>query len=204
MAFRLLLVRHGHTTWNGEGRLQGQIDTPLSALGEQQATRLQHRLAGERIDLAVVSDLQRTWRTAERAIAGRDVPVLRDPAWRELRFGEWEGLTYDEVMRRDPERGRARYQRPADVAPPGGETLRDVLARILPAVTALREQHEGETVLLVSHGGPIRVLGCHVLELDINRAWRLSVVNCGVSCIKWYGDEPIVELWNDALHLEQL
>jgi alpha-ribazole phosphatase len=205
VALRLLLVRHGQTEWNLHARLQGQSDTKLSALGERQARALNARLAHEEVRAAYASDLERCWRTAELAVAGYGLPpVARDARWRELRFGDWEGLTYDEVTARDPDLAARRLEDPAHVAPPGGETLLQLAGRLLPAAEQLRAAHDGETVLVVTHGGPLRALACALLGLDLNHAWRLQASNGGLSCIRWYEALPVLELWNDVLHLRGL
>lgn len=204
MATRILLVRHGETTWNQQSRLQGQVETLLSARGEQQAARLGERLAKEEIDAVYASDLERAWRTAKIVVASRELAVQRSPVWRELSFGDWEGLTYDDVVRRDPELAERRLADPAHVAPPGGENLNDLAQRIMPAAERLRDAHEGQTALLVTHGGPLRVLACALLGLDLNRAWRFETTNCGLSSVRWYDWAPVIELWNDTLHLADL
>ena len=150
---RLLVVRHGETTWNAESRIQGQTDIPLSPRGEAQAMRLRSRLAYEPITTAYASDLQRAWRTAELAL------------------DDWEGLTSAETVARDPEIAAARRRRPGSVRPPGGEHLADMRDRIAPAIEAIRLRHPGETVLVSTHGGVVRTLGCHVLALDLDLAW---------------------------------
>jgi alpha-ribazole phosphatase len=201
MATRILLVRHGETTWNQQSRLQGQSDTPLSARGERQAARLGKRLVQEEIDVVYASDLERAWRTAEIAVAGRPLEVQRSPVWRELSFGAWEGRVYDDVARQDPELAERRLADPAHVAPPGGENLTDLARRLMPAAEGLRDAHDGQTVLVVTHGGCLRVLACALLELDLNRAWRFQATNCGLSAVRWYDWAPVIELWNDTLHL---
>jgi alpha-ribazole phosphatase len=201
MALRLLLVRHAETEWNRLARLQGQTDTRLSATGERQAGTLAVRLAGEEIDAVYASDLQRAWRTAEIAVAERGLPVHRDTAWREMSFGRWEGHTYHEVSESDPDLAERRLWDPAHVAPPGGENLIDVQRRVLPAAERLRRDHEGQTVLLVIHGGTLRVLVCSLLGMDLNHAWRLQADTGSVSCVRWYETLPVLELWNDTAHL---
>ena len=198
---RLLVVRHGETTWNAESRIQGQTDIPLSPRGEAQARRLRSRLAHEPITTAYASDLQRAWLTAELALDGRDIPVVRDPVWRELRFGDWEGLTSAETVARDPEIAAARRRRPGSVRPPGGEHLADMRDRIAPAIEAIRLRHPGETVLVSTHGGVVRTLGCHLLALDLDLAWRLSASNVGLAVVELWPDGPVVETWNDTAHL---
>lgn len=199
---RLLVVRHGETSWNADSRIQGQTDIPLSPRGEAQARRLQSRLANEQITVAYASDLQRAWRTAELALEGRsDIAIVRDPVWRELRFGDWEGLTSAESVARDPDLAAARRRHPASVRPPGGEHLADLQARIAPAIEAIRQRHRGETVLVATHGGVVRTLGCHVLGMDLDLAWRLGASNVGLAVVELRPDGPVVECWNDTAHL---
>lgn len=204
MALRLLLIRHGETEWNRLSRMQGQTDTCLSEAGEMQARALATRLRAEEIDTAYASDLQRAWRTAELATAGRGIAVRRDPVWREMSFGQWEGLTYDQVIQRDADLAERRLRNPAHVAPPEGEHLLDVQRRVLPAVERLRVQHDGQTVLVATHGGTLRVLVCSLLGMDLNLAGRLQMNNCGISSIRMYDTFPVLELWNDTGHLRSV
>ncbi len=198
---RVLIVRHGETQWNADGRIQGQTDVHLSDRGEMQARALVPRLADELIAAVYASDLQRAWRTADLAVEGRLVPVTRDPAWRELAFGEWEGLVYAEAAARDPEVASRRLRHPARTAPPGGEHLGDLLDRVRPALQAIQARHAGETVLIATHGGVVRALGCFFLGLDLDAAWRLTAGNAGLSIVSWWPDGPILDSWNDTSHL---
>lgn len=198
---RVLIVRHGETQWNADGRIQGQTDVHLSDRGEMQARALFPRLADELIAAVYASDLQRAWRTADLAVDGRLVPVTRDPALRELAFGEWEGLVYAEAAARDPEVASRRLRHPARTAPPGGEHLGDLLERVRPALQAIQSRHAGETVLIATHGGVVRALGCFFLGLDLDSAWRLTAGNAGLSIVSWWHDGPILEAWNDTSHL---
>ena len=198
---RLIVVRHGETTWNAENRIQGQTDIPLNSRGEDQARRLRARLADEPITAAYASDLQRAWRTAELALEGRGIPVVHDRAWRELHFGEWEGLTSAETTERDPEIAADRRLRPGSVRPPGGEHLGDLRDRIAPAIEAIRVRHSGETVLVATHGGVVRTLGCHLLGMDLNLAWRLGAANVGLAVVELLPHGPVIHAWNETAHL---
>ncbi len=155
----LLLLRHGQSVWNAEGRWQGQADPPLSALGERQAVEAAGRLAGIRFTRVVASDLVRARRTAE-IIAGElglgDVQV--EPDLREIDVGDWSGLTRDEIHIRWPgllaawSEGRAR-------STPGGETrvhLAERAQATLAQVAAAASP--GDRLLVVSHGALIRTL----------------------------------------------
>lgn len=199
---RLLIARHGQTDWNLARRYQGQSDSHLTALGEVQARLLGERLASEPLDAAYASDLERAWRTAEIALAGRGMPVARDPAWRELSYGAWEGLTRAEIAARDPELWRQRTESRLNVAPPGGETMHALSMRVLAAVARLRARHAGERVLVVTHSGPLHALICAQEGRDLGDF--VTSHNGALSCVCWEGEVCAVEFWDDVAHLQQL
>lgn len=198
---RLLLARHGETTWNFERRYQGHHDTPLSARGEVQARRLGLRLAGEPIDAVYASDLQRAWRTAEIALADRGLTVMRDPAWREMCYGTWQGLTRAEIAARDPVGWARRQADSVRVAPPEGENRLQVLERAVAAARRLRARHAGETVLVVTHGGVLAALSCWCRGLELDAGEVVEVANAGLSCVEWTSEPPALAFWNDAGHV---
>jgi probable phosphoglycerate mutase len=155
---RVLLVRHGQSTWNAEGRWQGQADPPLSELGERQALEAVpavERLAPTRV---LTSDLARALRTAE-LVAPPGMTPEHEPVWRERHAGEWSGLTRPEIEARFPGWLAARR------SPPGFEGDDALLARTLPALAALVVgigDGAGGVVLVVTHGGVIRTLERHL------------------------------------------
>jgi probable phosphoglycerate mutase len=162
----LLLTRHGQSTWNAEGRWQGQADPPLSDHGREQA-----RVAADRIgavDVVVSSPQQRALETAVIIAEVTGIgPVLVNDDLRERSAGAWSGLTHDDIARRFPgwlETGR----RPDDFEP--DETLLD---RVVPALEAMVDEWPGSTVLVVCHGGVIRALET-ALGLDEGRIPNLS------------------------------
>ena len=155
---RLLLVRHGESTWNADGRWQGQADPPLSQLGELQAAEAATRV--DPVDAVWASDLVRARRTAEivavgLGASGDAVAVRLDPRLRERDAGEWQGQTRAEIVERWPgylESGRR---------PPGYEGDDALLARVLAAIDEIGASHRGGTVLVVVHGGILRTLERH-------------------------------------------
>ncbi len=148
---RLLLIRHGESTWNAEHRLQGQADPPLSELGREQAEALLPFLDGIP-DRRLSSDLTRAVQTAELlGLAGAPT----DPRWREIDIGEWAGFTLAEL---DPEK-LAACQR-GEYFP--GETFPELQARVGAAADELR----GQDVLVVTHGGCIRAATAHLTGAD--------------------------------------
>ncbi|HEV7133000.1 MAG TPA: histidine phosphatase family protein [Gaiellaceae bacterium] len=136
----LLLVRHGETDWNAEGRLQGHTDRPLNDFGRRQAAALAERLAGDPIDAIYASDLSRARETAEILGARLGLPVVLEPGLRERNWGTWEGLT-------GSERDRVEYI---------GEAPDEHAERVLAAVRAIAERHPHGRVLVVTHGGSLR------------------------------------------------
>jgi broad specificity phosphatase PhoE len=153
---RLILVRHGESTWNAEHRLQGQLDPPLSERGREQARALAPLVAalGVPAERVVCSDLGRAVQTAE--LLGLE-PALVDPAWREIDVGEWGGRTAAEV---DAQGGELTNWRGGPRTAPGGEPWPIFEARVMDAVDALLAQ--GGPWLVVCHGGCIRVATAHL------------------------------------------
>ena len=199
---RLILVRHGETDLNTENRMQGQSDPPLNARGRAQAEAVGRRLAGEALQVAIASDLQRAWETATIITAGSSVSLSAEPRLREMSFGDWEGLTYEQIQARDPD-VLARWG--ADVlgfTPPGGENLRQFAKRVGPVLEALIQEHEDETLLLVAHGGSLQLLIALALGLSPEKYWQFYLSPGSVSEVSLYPEGAIVNLLNDTCHLE--
>lgn len=151
----LILVRHGETDWNRDRRYQGHADPPLNDAGRAQAQELAAALEGLELDAIYSSDLRRAAETAEIIGAARGIPVIHDPGLREIDVGSWSGLTRDEIEERFP--GATEHD---------GETREAHLDRVRSAVEAIAARHLGERVLIVSHGGSIRTLRRHALQVD--------------------------------------
>jgi probable phosphoglycerate mutase len=188
-----VVVRHGQTDWNSEGRMQGWAPVPLNELGHEQAVAAGEYLAGAYdVDRAVCSDLLRTRETAARLCeplgidpGGERVRYTR--AWRERDLGVYQGLSYADMYERFPEfgLGEAAVQA-ATETPEGGESLLDLRDRTLEAWEGLLEcAGDEETVLVVTHGGPIHFLLGHVKGLDVRDAFlEHSMANCGITVLE--------------------
>ncbi|WP_312706771.1 histidine phosphatase family protein [Stenotrophomonas sp.] len=170
---RILLARHGETPWNAEGRYQGQIDIPLSPIGEAQAQALGARLASVDITRAVASPLSRAQLTAQLALGADRAGMLQtEPELQEIAHGEWEGLLASEINEKDPSRLKAWREEPDTVLMPGGESLRLVLERSWRGLARAAEGlGEHDTLLVVAHDAVNRVILCKVLGLPISRLW---------------------------------
>ena len=170
---RVLLVRHGETPWNAEGRYQGQTDIPLSALGEEQAQKLGVRLADVAITRAISSPLLRAHRTAELALGPeRESMLTTDAGLQEIHHGDWEGKLAHEIADADGERFAAWRSAPESVLMPGGESLDHVLDRAWPALQRVcANLRDDDMLLVVAHDAVNRVLLCQVLGIPLARLW---------------------------------
>src|SRR5436309_8844851 len=184
---RLWLVRHGLTEWNTQQRFCGNSDIPLSARGRVQARWLARRLREEAITLIYTSDLARARETAEiiASLSTQAVPLKVSTAWREIDFGAWEGLTYAEIAEQFKDQ-LGFFTDPEQCSPPGGESLAHMLHRVMAELAAIAcsgdLRMEGD-VVIVSHGGPLRVLLCSILGMPLERQWQLRLDPGSLSAI---------------------
>lgn len=194
---RLLLARHGQSLSNAVRRFQGAQDIALSPLGIRQAEALRGAVGRRGIAHVYVSPLVRARHTAEIL----DLPMTVVDGLRELSLGEWEGCTVEEIRSRPGDPYTRWVRDPVEGCPPGGEPLSQVQARALRAVEGIASAHrDGETVLIVSHGGVISALLAHWLGLPLSSIWRIAVANCSLSEI-W---PPRVVSVNETGHLHDL
>lgn len=201
---RLLLARHGATPNNAEQRYTGQSDVPLSPLGERQAEALSQRLAMERLDCIVASDLLRARATAEAIARHHSLPVQLDPDLREISMGEWEGSTYADLLDREPAAMKRWQADPTSYAPPGGETIAQVRDRLVSSLARWQRAHPTGVVVWVTHGGVIGILLCHLLGMDLNRRWQFRRDNAALTELDLGDDYAILMSLNDHDHLRDL
>jgi broad specificity phosphatase PhoE len=150
----ILLARHGETDWNRDGRFQGHADPPLNATGRAQAVELASAVASEKLTAVYASPLRRAFETAEIVAAPHELEPGAVEALREVDVGSWQGLTRAEVESRFPEqyaRWLGHGQGWED-----GETYERMAERVIEALLELAAAHDGERILVVTHGGPIR------------------------------------------------
>ncbi|GHO46407.1 histidine phosphatase family protein [Ktedonospora formicarum] len=198
--WRLWLVRHGTTSLNEQGRYCGWSDPPLSTSGGVQARWLAHRLRDARLIKMYCSDSLRAKNTASIILenASERIEVQYTAQWRELNFGAWEGLTYEEIRTRFPaEKGF--FQKPLEIAPPGGESFPQLLQRIdegwrviLADVMSQEQERNVENgsiqYTLVSHGGPLRALLCKLLNWPMEYQWQLRLEPGSLSAVDLFWD----------------
>ena len=174
---RLILVRHGETDWNVEGRYQGQADPPLNRRGEEQAHRVAQALQNKGVDVIYSSPLKRAWQTAQIIAEYTHAPVYAEPRLMEINQGEWEGLHVSEIAARYPDLFRQWEEDPWRVRIPGGETLQEVQQRVYEAVDDIVAKHPGQTVVLVRHRTPIALLKVRYQGLNPKLVRKIELPN---------------------------
>jgi broad specificity phosphatase PhoE len=203
MPLKLVLIRHAETLWNRERRYLGRQDPPLSETGRAQADAVGQLLAKEQIEAVWSSPLRRARETAEAIATLRGLTVRVDDQFGEMHFGQWEGLTSEEVSAKFPEMYRTWLDTPHLATVPNGETLSDVRGRALQGLSALRQAHDGGTVALVTHGVTGRILILEALGLGLDRIWSLQVSFTGISELEFRDDWAVVHRMNSLVHLER-
>jgi broad specificity phosphatase PhoE len=174
----LLIVRHGETEWNRQRRVMGALDVPLSPTGRSQCEKLAKLLGGFGVDRIVSSPLARAAESAAVLADALGLGVEQDENLSEVRFGRWQGQTYEEVVR-DPDYHRF-IADPVHTRTPGGETIAQVQQR---GLMALGRARDGERTVFVSHGDIIRATLCHFLAIPVAEFRRLRVDNSSVSAV---------------------
>lgn len=200
---RLLLARHGQTEHNSQGRFQGSSDTPLSEEGRAQAAALAARLANEPIAAIYTSDLQRARLTAESIAQHHACELVVDPRLREMNFGQWEGLTYEEIAKRNPFKLAWWELNKLKSSPPDGEKLTDFFNRVEQGLNEIKRQHDEQSVLVVAHGGVLKMILCQVLKLSPRAYWQFELSTASLSEVTIYPPGGIIRGLNDTNHLEE-
>lgn len=201
-ATRICLVRHGETTWNAEKRIQGQIDIGLNAAGLVQAQAAANWLTGQPVTALYSSDLLRARQTAERIAARLNLLPKFRPAFRERRYGFFEGLTYDESRARYPADYHSFETRdPEFVIPFGGESLQQLSARVSDGLSQLVAEHFGEMIVVVTHGGVLDIVNRLVRGNALSSPRDFLIPNAGINWVSVCGGSWRLDTWGGTSHL---
>ena len=192
----LILVRHGQTGVNAEGRLQGRIDAPLTALGEQQAAACASAIASPA--RVVTSPLQRARQTAAAIAAAAGVDVEVDDRWIELDYGEWDGA----LMRSMPPERWDRWRDDVAFEPPGGESLVTVTSRVNGACVDLADEAKDRDIVVVSHVSPIKAAVAWALGVGPETSWRMFLGVAAICRVTVGPRGPSLAAFNDVSHLD--
>ena len=200
---KLLLVRHGQSTWNAQGRLQGWADPPLDDTGQEQALKLARRLAAEEKNVSAIysSPLLRARQTAEAIGLTLGLTVQTDDRLKENDVGRLAGLTGAEIEARFPEWVAARRASVEWAPPPGGEDRDAFVSRAVAVMCDIVAHHPDQTVAIVSHGGTLGVYLAHLLEMPIHRSLPFQFDNTSLSIVKVSERRVRLFKFNDTSHL---
>src|SRR4030042_4841658 len=197
---RLYLLRHGQVADGHTQRYHGNNDIELSPQGVRQL----EESAGELLDVNLAgvyaSDLTRAVQGAAIICRGRNIKPQTFPEFREIHFGVWEGLSFQEIAEHYPEDLQARFQDPPNSRIPGGESLMDLKARALPALQSLIDQHHEQAFLLVAPAGVNRVILSEALGLNLQNLFRLDQNYGCLNIIDYFPDLAVVRLVNGGVN----
>lgn len=199
---RIILIRHGETVWNNKLKYQGHTDIELSDNGKKQGEKVALFLAKYSIDAIYASDLKRAHATAEFIASYHNLNVGLLPEFREMNFGVWEGLTFNEIQEKYSELAQTWISEPENIIIPKGENFSQVKERSYNAILNLVERHPEQTIVVVSHGATIRSILCAVLGISLNRMWQIKQDNTAVNILDFFSQDVIISLINSTTHLD--
>jgi len=181
MPTRLILIRHGSTDWSKKKKYCGFSDVDLNDKGENEARKLYQKLSKEKIHRVYSSDSKRALHFAR--IAFRGLSVEKAPELRELNFGIFEGLTYEELMKKHPKIYKKWLNDPSVIAIPHGEDLRDFKKRVVKTLKKIIFLNKDKTIAVVCHGGAISIFINHILKAK--KIWNQRPNLAGLSMIEY-------------------
>ena len=175
---KFLFTRHGQTDWNLEGKLQGNQDIELNQTGIKQAEMLAEKLSEGRIPIQKIytSTKLRAYQTGMVISEKVHCPCYRLEGIEEMNFGEWEGLTWEEIQKKFPDNYREWQVGRRYIKTKGGESCQEVLERVLPVLQRLADTEEG-TVLVVTHGAVLMILQCYLKNTAFENMWDYLLDN---------------------------
>ena len=199
----IILARHGETDWNVGEVFRGRIDVELNETGIKQAELLAEYLSGVQVDAIYSSPLRRALKTAEEIAGHNKLEVNIAPGLIDFDFGEWQGLSHQEVKDKYKELYTKWVNHPEQVKMPAGESMDDVRERAVTVVDDVIRRHAG-TVVLVSHRVVNKVLICALLGLDNSHFWNIRQDTCGITIFAYEKGRFILTKHNDTSYLKPL
>ena len=181
----LFLIRHGTTEDNNAGVYCGSKDTPLSKKGSHEISSLKKEHNAPHPDIIYCSDRQRACQTAHILFSGRDITVTS--ALREMDFGSWESLTYQEISETHSDLYTNWLEDPHSFTPPAGEKMSDMEKRIILFLDSIIEMHPHQKIACVTHAGPIRIMACHLLKKNFRDFRGIPIERASVNYFQLSG-----------------
>lgn len=201
---RVILIRHGETVFNIEGKIQGSLDSPLTEIGVQQAKAVASRLRHTSLSKIYTSDLGRALSTAKLIAQPANHPLVPDERLREREMGIFQGLTFDIIAQQYPDDLAQLRVADADYIPPGGESAQQTRERAWAALNDLADRHPGEQIAVVSHGAVIAGIIRHILGVPYGGRRGFKIFNAGINVLTKSNDHWTVETLGDICHLNHL
>ena len=202
---RIIIVRHGETNWNKEGRFQGQIDVPLNENGKMQAKQASEFLKGINFNKAYSSSMIRPLETAKIILKNTNLNINKIDDLVEISHGLWEGKLEKEIKNKWPKLLDDWHKKPETVIMPEGESIKEVAKRSIAAWKSVCEaQEENDITLLVAHDAVNKTLICHILGLDLSNIWMIKQGNGGITVIDIFNDpnkDNVISSLNITTHL---
>jgi probable phosphoglycerate mutase len=198
---RLCLVRHGETAWNAEGRVQGQLDIPLSPVGLGQAKAVASALKGESFDAVYSSDLVRVRQTAQPTAEQLKKNVLLDERLRERHYGVFQSITYAEAKERFPQDYAQFRAKDLDFDFETGESLRAFNARSLAMIDELVKKNPGRKLLVFTHGGVLECIYRHATGRGLTTPRDFEIPNAALNRVSFGPAGWRIDAWADIRHL---
>jgi len=199
----IMLIRHGETNWNVEEVFRGQIDIRLNETGVRQAELLAKYLKDVPIIAVYSSPLKRAVKTAQIIASGHNTNIIIAPELTDLDYGEWQGLSHEEVREKYEKLYGKWLESPHLVRMPKGEGLDDVRRRSLSLVEQVILKYEG-TVALVSHRVVHKVLICALLGLEDSHFWNIKLDTCGITAFVYENNRYVLVGHNDISFLKPI
>jgi broad specificity phosphatase PhoE len=168
---------------------------------------LAYRLKGLQVDVVYCSDLKRAIHTADIVFGNRNIDMLTNPHLREMNFGIWEGMTFEEIKIKEGVKFTSWMENPDERSIiPQGESLAILNERVMTGVNRILQEHKNEekdkTIAIVCHGGAIRIILCNVLNLELKNLWFIKQNSTALNIIDYYDSRGFISLLNDTSHLE--
>ena len=193
---QLILVRHGETQYNEKGCYCGWEDSPLTDKGLEDVQQILKQLEGEELDLIISSDLNRTIKTANMINEFHKTERLIDKDLREINFGVWEGLNYEEISSQYPLECENWHRDWIEYRIPQGESLRQMYERVTNSIDIHIQSNPNKSILVVSHGGSTRAILAHLIGRGIEDYWKYKINHGGITKIEISAGFPVLTALN--------
>jgi broad specificity phosphatase PhoE len=201
---KVYLVRHGQTAWNLEEVFRGRMDIPLDDTGKQEVHLAGEALKDQTIHAIYSSPLSRSMETAENIAKFQNIPVTPLEAIIDISYGDWEGVSLDDVRKKYSDLYTLWLREPHKVTFPNGESLEQVRTRAMAAINQLIEKHQNETIVLVAHRVPNKVICCSMLGIENKNFWRIQQDTASTNLFTHKDDQWIISFLNDTSYLKVL